>query len=115
MKISSYKVAGGGMKWRVDMRIAGVRIREDDFNTKKAVEQFVVEFKEKARRRRYGLDETVPQVLLSELGKAYLANLGTKTQILRRQRVVIEKFLSLFPVGPLAAEVTSTDYSRFLA
>lgn len=100
--------------WQVDVTIDGKRIREKDFPSKKAADEFVVELREQSRRRRYGLDKRVAAVLLSDLGESYLATLG-KGRSQRQARQIIERFLKMFPAGTLAADVVSGDYHRFLA
>lgn len=111
MKIERDKEKPG--TWKVDGTIAGKRIREDDFASRQAVEEFITELKERARRQRHGLTQNVLSVLLADLGKEYLKTIGSSRNDLRAKKIV-QLFLSSFPPEKTVQELRAADLSVFI-
>src|SRR6266511_3652439 len=98
MKIEPVKAKGGGWEWRVDTTIAGKRIRESGFSTKQALDDFIVELKASAKRRRHRLPIEEALVSLRKLVDMFVETLGDSKNDLRAEKI-LENFLAGFPTG----------------
>jgi integrase len=115
MKLERVK-SGSSWEWRLDVTIAGRRYRET-FTTKKAAEEFVVEVKSQARRRRHGLSMDRPEISLAELVAERIKDFDLTTRVGRRSKSDLDRFVAALPAGILLEEITRAhfgDYARRL-
>src|SRR6266498_1106479 len=113
MKIERVKAKGGGWEWKVDTTIAGKRIRESGFSTKQALDDFIVELKASAKRRRHRLPVEQALVPLRKLIDTFVETLGDSKNDLRAGKI-LEDFLRGFPLGTMVQDVTAADLREYV-
>ena len=104
MKIERYRAKGGGWEWRVDVTIAGRRIREHGFATKKALDDFVVELRTQAKRGKHGLERSRPRVTVERLVTERILDIAD-TPSGPRTKKVLDSFGASFPDGCVIDDV----------
>lgn len=83
--------------WQCDVTIAGRRVRESGFATKKKLEDFIVELRMQAKRGRFGLDLDRPRVTVAQLVTARGAEFEETTASGRQKKRILTSFLQSLP------------------
>lgn len=90
--------------WKVDVTIAGRRIREKDFATKKNAEDFVVELRIQAKRGKHGLERDRARVTVARLIEERILDVVDGPSG-RQSKRILDSFGASFQEGVFVDEV----------
>lgn len=115
MKIDRAKNKEGGWEWKVDVTIAGARVRESGFATKRKLEEFVDDLRLRAREQRYGLRSPAAGIRIADLVAAHTKTLrrrGDRNDL--RGVKVLAEFAAQLPADMLVQEIRKADLHSFV-
>lgn len=100
--------------WQCDVTIAGKRVRESGFKTKKALEQFIAELRVQAKRGKFGLERDRAQVTVDQLVSARIADLEQTTAGGRQKKKILESFLRALPLDLTVHELRTAHVREWM-